>query len=232
LNNEEKLIDLLNQVNKTIKPIANLYGENAEISASDDNEILVKYFKYYCEDSKNMQEFFEKAIHHKTSELKAMQKQLKKIKETNDILSTVKFIDASESEEEIPDLIKVDTGDVTISTFKNTYIMRAEQDLPVELSDMLDSLNINQIFLEKIGGYTKLVEECKQEYTANILTSDVVDKILDYASKNKQYPTRQWLIKEHLISDKAFRKLNKVIKSKKLMDYIYNFCETCIPISE
>lgn len=93
------------------------------------------------------------------------------------------------------------------------------------LGELCAALNTKTTVINKLGGYTKLINEAKKEYVSAIITPDIAKKIRDFKSKNGKYPLRATII-TFGISHRGFTKLNKIIRTKKLTEYVCKFAET------
>lgn len=79
--------------------------------------------------------------------------------------------------------------------------------------------------INKISDYKNIINMIKQKYTSEIIDGVVIGKILAFKKKHNHYPTRKDLINSYIISDSSLRKLNKIVCSKRIIDYISTYCE-------
>jgi hypothetical protein len=96
-------------------------------------------------------------------------------------------------------------------------------DKSISINDLIKQLTITRADLETLGGYKNIVRDAKYKYLSFHLNDDVVNKILDYKTKNNNLPSRETIIKLKIITERDYKKINKVLKVKKLIDVIHAF---------
>jgi len=109
------------------------------------------------------------------------------------------------------------------SQIKEHIIDRLLRDKSITLADLSKLFNIKPHQFEKLSGYKNLLAQAKQQYMKTIINNDVINKVVTYYATYNKYPPRAYFMK-HILSDFALRKINKVIKSKKLLEYIFEYC--------
>ncbi len=86
--------------------------------------------------------------------------------------------------------------------------------------------NVNTSVITNLGGYKKITSDAKIQFTKTIVPDAKVKLIMKYHSINGVFPSRPELIAHKMVSDGSIRKLNKVVKTKKILDYIYDYCRS------
>ena len=81
---------------------------------------------------------------------------------------------------------------------------------------------IIQIFKVCIGFIDSV--KAREKYTASIITKPIVEKLISYKKENSSYPSRAFITK-NIITDSSLRKLAKVVKTKTILEYIFDYCE-------
>jgi hypothetical protein len=212
---------------------------------SDETNALLSHFKCHYMLIDSLRKQSEKTIITKQRELKQLQKQLEYYNNSFDLMQAdyTKFLchvndvnDVNELDEKssVESDSEIEESDVSIDT-KN--LSKAKQQLAeqiinnlllsksIKLEDLCKQFSISPQFFNKLSGYKKFITTVKDTYTSSIITSEVIEKIISYKNANDKYPTRQYIIKNSIITERTLQKLNKVIKSKKILDYIFKYCE-------
>lgn len=215
------------------------------VAANSTNEeqtkLLAKYFIDCFNHISETGKFYEKQIILKNKEIKQITKQLN----TNNKLynemhpsylkcAGIVDIEISSNVEEEEDkneddetLIKniapklnIKDSNEYVKKIKEIYIDLTLNKKPNSRHDLLNLLSIDDDTLDALGGYDDITSAAKLDYTASILTPDVVSKIAGTK------PTRKDLIQKKILTDSAIRRLFSVIKTKKQIEYITNYCNT------
>lgn len=131
----------------------------------------------------------------------------------------------SDNEDETPikkTIPKLDIKDPDGCTkqIKDLYIELTLKKKSNARSDLLNLLSIDEDTLDALGGYEEITSSAKLDYTASILTPDVVRKIAGTK------PTRKDIVQKKILTDAAIRRLFYVIKTKKQVEYIINYCNS------
>lgn len=94
------------------------------------------------------------------------------------------------------------------------------------LATLCSYFNIRSSVITEFGGYKKIVSDAKLLFTKTIVPDSKVKIIMKYYSINNAFPSRQELISRKILSDGSIRKLNKIVKVKRLLEYIYDYCRS------
>lgn len=92
-------------------------------------------------------------------------------------------------------------------------------------SDILQKFNITTYqLLRKLSGIKDIITRAKKRYLQQTITSDMIKNILLYKTSNNEWPKRPLLIKK-FIPRRLLTKIGYVLKTKKVMETIYEFIE-------
>ena len=232
-NREQFQIDLIDQIPTIFVHLENVKDINLVILCLEklinvsvgDNEslsVLTDYFKKYYEDVQDNINFIDGLIVAKQKEIKILNKRAAKYLNTfTDMkISYVKLI-KTEEVVEVPEPVE---EEVNNSEVIKSILEQFKEGNTLSKSDILNVCNLTAIQLEKLGGYKKIYQSAKDEYFSSIINNSLKEKISNYIKENKSYPSRPTFIKLFL-SDTNLRNLNKIMKQKKILEYIYSKCE-------
>ncbi len=204
---EQKHLTLLNNLceSTTIdykKLVSYASGENSTENNSENSENYIEHnSEYNLENSAERNDYVDHTENSTEQKMTTL----------NDSKEEIKF-DWKTPENTTKQLIKY-------------VIYRLSNDKPTSLKELCNDLSISSTQLNKIISYKELINAAKYHYTSTIIKDDIVTYCLKYKETNGKFPTRQHVINNKIITDNQLRKLNKVIKSKKLLEYIYKYCE-------
>lgn len=214
---------------------------SVDMTNTERVDILVKTYKDSYSYLINMQKFFDNEIKNKKTELKRLYKQQD---ETNKLYSSMHLnygnlinndsktdtdsnnnsIDSDNEEKEIK-TIPSDPIEIK-QLIKETYINLLLENKSATVADICTKLSIELTTISVAGGYKNIVQEAQTEFVQSIINQDIIDKMKEYKQENERYPNRKESIDEKIFTDTSLRRLNKVVKKKKLMDYIYTVCDS------
>ena len=235
----------MNDIHYAISCLEQVVMSNAV--ANNRSIKMITYFLNYYEYMKLSQGNLEKTITNKQRELKGLFKQLETVNKslegmTHDYISVSSSLAQPQEEntdEDTPqntnetisveDDEKVEKLDLTnekqsLNTIIHTIINRSILGKSVSTSSLISLFNITPSYLEKLGGYKSIVLEAREKYTASIITKPIVEKLISYKKENSSYPSRAFITK-NIITDSSLRKLAKVVKTKTILEYIFDYCE-------
>lgn len=216
----EKLINTDTDNTKEVKMLANYF---------------VNYKNYVSESQKNT----EKMIQLRERELKYLRRELENYNSVLDDLEknyscVIKIIDPSAAPDRIDDLYEEENKpapqekfDMNDADAKNKLLDIIINNLLLNKSiyanDLLNQLSLTRDAFEKFGGYKNLIRDAKYKYLSEQINDDIVNKIIEYKKQNNNFPSRENIIKLKIISERDYKKINKVLKVKKLIDVINEF---------
>ena len=235
----------MNDIHYAISCLEQVVMSNAV--ANNRSIKMITYFLNYYEYMKSSQNNLEKTITNKQRELKGLFKQLETVNKslegmTHDYISVSSSLAQPQEEntdEDTPQNTnetisidedeKVEKLDLTnekqsLNTIIHTIINRSILGKSISTSSLISLFNITPSYLEKLGGYKRLVLEAREKYTASIITKPIVEKLISYKKENSSYPSRAFITK-NIITDSSLRKLAKVVKTKTILEYIFDYCE-------
>ena len=235
----------MNDIHYAISCLEQVVMSNAV--ANNRSIKMITYFLNYYEYMKSSQNNLEKTITNKQRELKGLFKQLETVNKslegmTHDYISVSSSLAQPQEENtdedtpqntnetnSIDDDEKVEKLDLTnekqsLNTIIHTIINRSILGKSISTSSLISLFNITPSYLEKLGGYKRLVLEAREKYTASIITKPIVEKLISYKKENSSYPSRAFITK-NIITDSSLRKLAKVVKTKTILEYIFDYCE-------
>jgi len=235
----------MNDIHYTISCLEQVVMSNAV--ANNRSIKMINYFLNYYEYMKLSQGNLEKTITNKQRELKGLFKQLDTVNKsiegmTHDYISVSSSLAQPQEEntdEDAPsannDTTQVDEDEKVPSidikdekqstnTIIQTIINRSILGKSVSTSELISLFKITPSYLEKLGGYKSIVSEARNKYTATIITKPIAEKLLSYKKENSSYPSRAFITK-NIITDASLRKLAKVVKTKTILEYIFDYCE-------
>jgi transcription elongation factor Elf1 len=229
---------------------------NTRVSTNEQEKELQSHFKNYYNHIITYQKYFEKTIAAKRKEINALIKHLDVFNVLYDQLTPVNLAMNTEEEidhaslqindgdqnENTPveqdDLINLEE---TVETEKELVGEPEEQyqqfvDAFIELSlnknitptitAICRYFNVSTSVITDLGGYKKITSDAKKQFTKTIITDAKAKLIMKYHSINGVFPPRQELVAHKILSDGSIRKLNKVIKTKRILDYINEYCSS------
>lgn len=199
-------------------------------------KMLANYFINYRNSILESQKNIEKMIQIRERELKYLRRELENYNNILDDLEqnysrVIKFIDQSAEPEQINDLYEEEKQaapqekfDVTAPDAKNKLLDIIINNLLLNKSitviDLIKQLKITRDYFEQIGGYKNLVRDAKYKYLSEQINEGIINKIIEYKTQYNIFPSREMLIKLKIISERDYKKINKVLKVKKLIDVI------------
>jgi hypothetical protein len=124
--------------------------------------------------------------------------------------------------------VNVENSEECIKQIKKLYITLTLNKQPNKLADILALTSIDQKTFNALGGYEEITASAKLDYTDSIITPNIVKNILKHKEINGTYPTRKDIVQKKIMTDASIRRLFSVIKSKKQIEYITNYCESQI----
>jgi len=235
----------MNDIHYAISCLEQVVMSNAV--ANNRSIKMINYFLNYYEYMKLSQGNLEKTITNKQRELKGLFKQLDTVNKsiegmTHDYISVSSSLAQPQEEntdddtpstntqttevdddEKVPQLDLKDEKQST-NTIIQTIINRSILGKSVSTSELISLFKITPSYLEKLGGYKNIILEARNKYTSTIITKPIVEKLLSYKKENSSYPSRAFITK-NIITDASLRKLAKVVKTKTILEYIFDYCE-------
>ena len=235
----------MNDIHYAISCLEQVVMSNAV--ANNRSIKMINYFLNYYEYMKLSQGNLEKTITNKQRELKGLFKQLDTVNKsiegmTHDYISVSSSLAQPQEEntdedtppantqtievdddEKVPPLDLKDEKQST-NTIIQTIINRSILGKSVSISELVSLFKITPSYLEKLGGYKNIILEARNKYTSTIITKPIVEKLLSYKKENSSYPSRAFITK-NIITDASLRKLAKVVKTKTILEYIFDYCE-------
>lgn len=235
----------MNDIHYAISCLEQVVMSNAV--ANNRSIKMINYFLNYYEYMKLSQGNLEKTITNKQRELKGLFKQLDTVNKsiegmTHDYISVSSSLAQPQEENtdedappantqtiEVDDDEKVPLLDIkdekqSTNTIIQTIINRSILGKSVSTSELISLFKITPSYLEKLGGYKSIILEARNKYTSTIITKPIVEKLLSYKKENSSYPSRAFITK-NIITDASLRKLAKVVKTKTILEYIFDYCE-------
>ena len=235
----------MNDIHYAISCLEQVVMSNAV--ANNRSIKMINYFLNYYEYMKLSQGNLEKTITNKQRELKGLFKQLDTVNKsiegmTHDYISVSSSLAQPQEENtdedvppantqtiEVDDDEKVPSIDIkdekqSVNIIIQTIINRSILGKSVSTSELISLFKITPSYLEKLGGYKSIVLEARNKYTSTIITKPIVEKLLSYKKENSSYPSRAFITK-NIITDASLRKLAKVVKTKTILEYIFDYCE-------
>jgi len=235
----------MNDIHYAISCLEQVVMSNAV--ANNRSIKMINYFLNYYEYMKLSQGNLEKTITNKQRELKGLFKQLDTVNKsiegmTHDYISVSSSLAQPQEENtdedappantqttEVDDDEKVPSIDIkdekqSTNTIIQTIINRSILGKSVSISELVSLFKITPSYLEKLGGYKNIILEARNKYTSTIITKPIVEKLLSYKKENSSYPSRAFITK-NIITDASLRKLAKVVKTKTILEYIFDYCE-------
>jgi hypothetical protein len=235
----------MNDIHYAISCLEQVVMSNAV--ANNRSIKMINYFLNYYEYMKLSQGNLEKTITNKQRELKGLFKQLDTVNKsiegmTHDYISVSSSLAQPQEENTDEDITSAnnDTTQVdedekvppldikdekqSVNTIIQTIINRSILGKSVSTSELISLFKITPSYLEKLGGYKSIILEARNKYTSTIITKPIVEKLLSYKKENSSYPSRAFITK-NIITDASLRKLAKVVKTKTILEYIFDYCE-------
>lgn len=195
-----------------------------------ERDNLIQYLKDYHAVVIRMQEYFERSIKDKTREIKNLTKELESFNLTMTSIhdTYIKFAtcevkdETQESETESDASTELDISDPSaLQKISDVYIELLINKMPCSVVDLCLRCNIDQAALNKLGGYQKITTDAKQAELDKIITESVIQKIIEYKKQNNEYPSREYLSKNNILSIRKLTIIGKIINSRKVMEYIW-----------
>lgn len=197
---------------------------------TQDIKMLANYYVNYRTSISESQKNIDKMIQIRERELKYLRKELENYNNILDDLeknypSVAKFIDTAPPEIDSRDTqAPIIAFDKTDPAAKNKLLDIIINNLltnkSITITDLIKQLGITREYFEQLGGYKNLVRDAKIKYLSDQINDTIINKIIEYKNKNNSFPSREMLIKLKIIPERDYKKLNKVLKVKKLIDVI------------
>ncbi len=212
-------------------------------ATTEDTQLLQKEFIKSYNATLELKIYFEKQIEIKRRELKQLINQLEMTTQRATEMSPIqkRLVNRDEIIEPIPeaptttevvpdeatnDPVEQLTGDDKnkIQQITEYCIQQALVRAHPTITQLIQHFAIDQLTLDRLGGYQRLIAMAKFNYTKLILTDNIVKQIVEHHKQNKSYPTRQELVSKKIITDNNIRKLSRVVDTKKILDHIILYC--------
>ena len=225
-----------------MKNILNSTGANDERTQK-----LLAYYKRYTNDVAHYYDLFTKLLRQKHSEIRMIQKEISKLDSMEtELSSNVSLLISddtplsddetytTETKTEI-EYETIDINDIKKSTAKivNYFITYSiEEDKPITVEDITEHFSISPAYLlKKIGGFKHVQKLAKSTLFHRMFPLETIKKLKLYKIEHGEYPKRPVLTK-NFISQRNLAKLNKVFRSKRITNLIYELVDSITIESE